>query len=985
VVVLESGRDGVEQITEAIEERRDVGAVHIVSHGSDGSLTLGNSKLSAYNVDRYRDAIKSWQASLTEGADLLIYGCDFAGSAQGREMVEVLSALTGADVAASTDKTGLADRGGDWELEYEAGDIETGIAFSAELQENWRGTLATYEVWSTLDDGSAGTLRWAINQSNATTSVDDDITFNIGGGGVQTIALGTALPDIDDTVNIDGTTQSGFAGEPLIVITTALGFDHSVGDDAMYLGGDSDGSTIRGLIFNGDEGLGFDSNIIEITTSNNTIVGNWFGLDADGVTGIRTGGDGIDIGGSAHGNIIQDNVFGVIDDDAMQIAGDNTIVQGNYFGTDKTGMVVAVGVVGTAWDDDPVPGIQSEVILLRNGAQGTIIGGTLGDERNVIGRGSRAGIQIGVNGATPPSNTTIQGNYIGVNAAGNSDVAGGFGIFGGNEDGIRIVAGSTGNLIGGTAPGAGNVISGVGDDAIVITDSSGNTVQGNIIGLNADLTLGDGNVEHGILINGTGATLAVPVAGASDSNIIGGIEPGAGNIIADHGGYGVLIHDSGHDFNTIRGNSIYSNTNDPPTIPTDPDIQFWDGANESATLDPPVLDPDPVSNGVATAISGTFTGAASSTFTIDFYASQGTGEGQAYLGSTTVTTDGGGSATFTATVPVSVTDGNYITATATNAAGSTSMFSNSRLMFVSVTTNFAPTASDDAYSVTQGSTLNVDWWDEDWGKRQKLSFDNLGRGDLSDFPVLVQIDSATATQMMANGEDLRFVDPDGGVLAYEIEDWNPGGTSYIWVKVPNIDAGSDTDFIWMYYDNSGVSAGEDPDEVWDTNFEAVWHLDEDPDLGLAGDINDSTANNNDGTAETSMTSADLVSARIGDGLVFDGTDDLITAPQIFSGSIDATDLTYSAWIKIDAFNNWGAVLNQGRYEYEVVTRGAPDADGLTISNDGGDDHNYGGSALSTGTWYYVSAVKTGTEHRLIVYNDSGLLENAFTITSSGNN
>jgi hypothetical protein len=184
VVVLESGRDGVEQITEAIEERRDVGAVHIVSHGSDGSLTLGN------------------RASLTEGADLLIYGCDFAGSAQGREMVEVLSALTGADVAASTDKTGLADRGGDWELEYEAGDIETGIAFSAELQENWRGTLATYEVWSTLDDGSAGTLRWAINQSNATTSVDDDITFNIGGGGVQTIALGTALPDIDDTVNI---------------------------------------------------------------------------------------------------------------------------------------------------------------------------------------------------------------------------------------------------------------------------------------------------------------------------------------------------------------------------------------------------------------------------------------------------------------------------------------------------------------------------------------------------------------------------------------------------------------------------------------------------------------------------------------------------------------------------------------------------------------------------------------------------------------
>ena len=116
VVVLEKGRDGVEQITEAMAERRDIAAVHIVSHGSDGSLTLGSSKLSAYNVDEYRDAIESWQASLTEGADLMIYGCDFAGSAQGREMVDTLSALTGADVAASTDKTGIANQGGDWEL-----------------------------------------------------------------------------------------------------------------------------------------------------------------------------------------------------------------------------------------------------------------------------------------------------------------------------------------------------------------------------------------------------------------------------------------------------------------------------------------------------------------------------------------------------------------------------------------------------------------------------------------------------------------------------------------------------------------------------------------------------------------------------------------------------------------------------------------------------------------------------------------------------
>ncbi len=139
VVVLESGRDGIEQITEAMAERRDVSAVHIVSHGSNGSLTLGNVELNAYNLEKYRDAIAGWEASLTDGADLLIYGCDFAGSAQGREMVESLSSLTGADVAASTDTTGNTKLGGDWDLEYEAGDIEAQIAFSTELQQDWRG------------------------------------------------------------------------------------------------------------------------------------------------------------------------------------------------------------------------------------------------------------------------------------------------------------------------------------------------------------------------------------------------------------------------------------------------------------------------------------------------------------------------------------------------------------------------------------------------------------------------------------------------------------------------------------------------------------------------------------------------------------------------------------------------------------------------------------------------------------------------------
>ena len=157
VVVLETGRDGIEQISEAMAERRDVDAVHIVSHGSDGNLQLGNAKLNAYNLESYRDAIKSWQVAMTEGADLLIYGCDFAGSAQGREMVETLSALTGADVAASNDKTGAATAGGDWDLEYKLGDIETDVALSLNVQQSWEHTLAVTEDLTSFGDSTSGT------------------------------------------------------------------------------------------------------------------------------------------------------------------------------------------------------------------------------------------------------------------------------------------------------------------------------------------------------------------------------------------------------------------------------------------------------------------------------------------------------------------------------------------------------------------------------------------------------------------------------------------------------------------------------------------------------------------------------------------------------------------------------------------------------------------------------------------------------------
>ena len=142
VHTLDSQSDGIAQISAILAEQTEVDAVHIVSHGSEGSISLGNSGLNSANLDDYSDAISGWTAAFTDDTDILIYGCDLAGNFAGQSLTTALSEITGADVAASDDDTGQADLGGDWDLEYQVGQIETTVAFSADAQENWQGLLA---------------------------------------------------------------------------------------------------------------------------------------------------------------------------------------------------------------------------------------------------------------------------------------------------------------------------------------------------------------------------------------------------------------------------------------------------------------------------------------------------------------------------------------------------------------------------------------------------------------------------------------------------------------------------------------------------------------------------------------------------------------------------------------------------------------------------------------------------------------------------
>jgi fimbrial isopeptide formation D2 family protein/uncharacterized repeat protein (TIGR01451 family) len=142
VMLLDPQLDGVEQVSAILAQYDELDALHLVTHGDDAAFSLGNTWVTAENLDAYAGQIAQWGDALSGDGDILLYGCDLAESAEGRELVDSLAALTNSDVAASSDDTGNANRGGDWDLEYRHGTLESTVVFSQQLQASYRGLLA---------------------------------------------------------------------------------------------------------------------------------------------------------------------------------------------------------------------------------------------------------------------------------------------------------------------------------------------------------------------------------------------------------------------------------------------------------------------------------------------------------------------------------------------------------------------------------------------------------------------------------------------------------------------------------------------------------------------------------------------------------------------------------------------------------------------------------------------------------------------------
>ncbi len=142
VVLLNGAEHGLVQMAAALEGRTDVSAIHVISHGGSAYMTLGSGTLDMAALGAYTDALAAIKSSLTEDADVLLYGCDVAAADAGRAFIDALAMATGADVAASVDVTGSALFGGDWTLEAATGSIEAATPITQEGQDAFDASLA---------------------------------------------------------------------------------------------------------------------------------------------------------------------------------------------------------------------------------------------------------------------------------------------------------------------------------------------------------------------------------------------------------------------------------------------------------------------------------------------------------------------------------------------------------------------------------------------------------------------------------------------------------------------------------------------------------------------------------------------------------------------------------------------------------------------------------------------------------------------------
>ncbi|WP_145391305.1 cadherin-like domain-containing protein [Stieleria neptunia] len=243
IVRLSADENGIAQISQTLAELSGVDAIHILSHGDGDGIQLGDTRLDQNTAIAHAGSIAGWQNALDADADLLIYGCDLASTDSGRELIEMLAAVCDCDVAASDDLTGHQSLGGDWDLEYAVGSIETQIAFDSQTQHAWQHVFA-----AAVDATSTGTSSGSDFVVSHTTSGSDrlmlvGVSINLAGADqVSSITYN------GDSLSLVGTRVDGDAR---VEIWSLVAPDVGTYNVDINLTGTSDGNTAGVMTFTG--------------------------------------------------------------------------------------------------------------------------------------------------------------------------------------------------------------------------------------------------------------------------------------------------------------------------------------------------------------------------------------------------------------------------------------------------------------------------------------------------------------------------------------------------------------------------------------------------------------------------------------------------------------------------------------------------------------------------------------------------------------
>ncbi len=377
-----------------------------------------------------------------------------------------------------------------------------------------RCLLATFVVTTSNNSGS-GSLRQAILNANNNPGLDA-IHFNMIGP--KTVSPTSALPDVSGPTIIDGTTQPGYSGVPIIELN---GSNAGNTNGLRLIGGNS---AVYGLIVNRFKGDG----ILIQNAGNNLIAGNYIGTDNTGMGDLGNTGGGVSIYNAPN------NVIGGTTAGARNVISGNGITGVFIFQSGAAGNVVLGNFVGTNAAGSGDLGNGGEGVHIQN-APNNVVGGIAAGARNVIAGNVGAGVLIFLPGS---SGNVVQGNYIGTDITGTTAIGNGF-------EGVRIED-APGNTIGGTLVEARNLISGNDRAGVLVflPGASGNVMQGNYIG--TDFT--------GITAIANGGE-GVAISRAAD-NTVGGTENGARNLISGNERAGVLIDLSSSSGNLVQGNYI---------------------------------------------------------------------------------------------------------------------------------------------------------------------------------------------------------------------------------------------------------------------------------------------------------------------------------------------------------------------------------------------------------------------------------------------